>query len=145
MDDAAQVKGLLDDQRGRGAEAVEAQPKRLGAIVPHPMRRPHPGRRPGGPARRPTAGLVADDPAAQQWGGFGIGEGSRQPHGDIGPDGQRVGIAAVAVPTGERGPRAQVLSSRAAEGAGAIGPAQRRDPGAVTDLPVRNPAPRAVT
>ena len=111
------ARDLQRDQR-RGAEAVQAEAA----------------------ARLDAAALersVADHAAAQERRRGQIVEPVGQAQREVGAHGGVRRVAAVDVPAGERRPRAQVLASRAALVAGAVGAGQPGDAGAIADAPVR--------
>ena len=102
MHDAAEMNGLLDREGRRGTESVETEPIGLGPIIVGVGEA-----RDAGEAEGP----VADHSAAQQGRRIGIGERVRQANGHVGANRQRLRIAPIPIPAGERRVRAQVLAA----------------------------------
>jgi hypothetical protein len=116
VDLAAPVARHLDAQQRGRAESVEAQPAAQLDT-------------------RDTQGSIADHAATEQGGGVQVGEPVGDPDGDVGPGDHYLGEASVAVPSGERGRLAQVLTSAPAE---ATRPVRAEEPvraGPIADRP----------
>ncbi len=114
MDPRSPRQGHLRGQVGGRAEAVDPEPAT-------------------GWQFSPAQGPEADDARAQQRRQLSVGIAARQPVGVVGADDGVLGVAAVRVPAGVAGRRAQVLRAAPAITAGAVGLPQPGDAKAVTD------------
>ena len=110
----------LDTQQGGGPEAEETESTaRLDA----------------GDSERP----IADDAAAEQGSGSKVFEAIRDADCDVGSDHHGFGETAVAVPTREQRPLAEVLATAPTEPARPIGPEEPVGAGPIADRPAANP------
>ena len=124
MHPAIERNGDLDGQRGGRAEAIQPQPE-AGS------------RRHIGDARHAAQAqrAIADHAATQQRRGVDVAEAVRDADAEVGHGSHEPRVAAVAVITGERGLRTQVLPVHAALRASRAAVGQPRHAGAVADIP----------